>query len=261
MQDFKNRETLVVKNKISDLEKSVSRLEQTNANIGNGEIRFNPEYISNFRAKNRLQIETNLEEIQILKERVKMIQNGELDDIFKDGFKRKEMDDEPKKLAAQVDVRHLYKKDNDTDRERSELRYQMKKAEYHYHNAADTLPEFMAKNLSRMPHNRGYIWRGVWFFGDLPHESDMLTMMEKIEGKMYVHEIYKGHVRTYEKEQVKRVHNTRMDNSRVDNVRIEKDNAPKSKARDRDKDRPVKKPRRSGVGEKPHKRLLPAKTK
>jgi hypothetical protein len=51
------------------------------------------------------------------------------------------------------------------------------------------MPDYMKKALQNMTSNKGYIYRGVWFFGHIPHpDNDTLTMFERIKGILYIHE-------------------------------------------------------------------------
>lgn len=59
----------------------------------------------------------------------------------------------------------------------------------HYNRAVDSLPNYMKNNLSEMPNNKGYIWRGVYFYGDLSYnERQPRLLFEKMKGVMYIHE-------------------------------------------------------------------------
>lgn len=42
------------------------------------------------------------------------------------------------------------------------------------------VPSYMRENLAKMPNNKGYIWKGIYYFGDLPpeHPMDVTTMFE-----------------------------------------------------------------------------------
>lgn len=71
------------------------------------------------------------------------------------------------------------------------LQYQMKKQWEWLCTQEANLPEYIKNNLDRMPNNKGYIWKGIWYFGHQPEEdSGILIMFEKQgNGDMLVHEI------------------------------------------------------------------------
>ena len=45
-----------------------------------------------------------------------------------------------------------------------ELRY--------FYKVTDSIPDYIEKNLSEMPNNKGYIWRGMFIYGHLPPENN-----------------------------------------------------------------------------------------
>ena len=66
---------------------------------------------------------------------------------------------------------------------------------------ASELPPYMQKNLSEMPNNKGYIWRGVHFYGGLPEQQGPRVMFEKQRGGILViHEHTNREYRRYEKQ-------------------------------------------------------------
>lgn len=71
----------------------------------------------------------------------------------------------------------------------------------HFLKVIDTLPDYMTQKLANMPGNKGYIWRGVWFMGDLPSERGQpIVMFERThDGAQRIHEIYGNETVVYEK--------------------------------------------------------------
>lgn len=64
----------------------------------------------------------------------------------------------------------------------------------------DTLPDYMRDNLKNMPENKGYIWRGCWFFGErYARRGEPLIMFEKNRGVLQIHEITDTYHKIYEK--------------------------------------------------------------
>jgi hypothetical protein len=81
---------------------------------------------------------------------------------------------------------------------RRDMRYGYKQ----FRKASDTFPDYMQKKLDRMPNNKGYIWRGVRFFGRLDRERGAPTVMFE-KGKkdvLIIHETTSTEVRRYEKQ-------------------------------------------------------------
>ena len=77
-----------------------------------------------------------------------------------------------------------YKNSYKTNRKEKFLQ---KDLNYHYNlfkKKSDSLPNYIKRNLRYMPNNKGYIWKGVWFFGAKPQKKDDNTMsMYEICGK------------------------------------------------------------------------------
>ena len=64
-----------------------------------------------------------------------------------------------------------------------------------------SIPEYILRNLKEMPCNKGYIWKGLWCFGELPRENTNQTIMfEKLYGGILkIYEIDDNYRRVYEK--------------------------------------------------------------
>ena len=82
---------------------------------------------------------------------------------------------------------------------------QQKRDIYHEHrrfsrNCA-AVPDYLRRNLSRMPNNKGYIWRGIWLLGDLPPEKNKPQVMFERKSKdlLLIHECDEYEIRKYEK--------------------------------------------------------------
>ena len=49
---------------------------------------------------------------------------------------------------------------------------------YHMNNATRNLPQYMKRNLKKMPNNKGYIYKGVYFYGaKSPNKRDSSNLM------------------------------------------------------------------------------------
>lgn len=78
-------------------------------------------------------------------------------------------------------------------------------ADYFYNqyiNIVESLPEYMKHNLKEMPSNKGYIWRGCHFYGDIPvrNNNQTFVLFEKSRNNiLYIHEIDPHEHRLFEK--------------------------------------------------------------
>ena len=71
----------------------------------------------------------------------------------------------------------------------------------------DSLPSYMKSKLDNMPSNKGFIFRGVWFFGKKRPESTTTDFMFERKGKdvMMIYEITEAETKVYEKNGNKQV--------------------------------------------------------
>jgi len=66
---------------------------------------------------------------------------------------------------------------------------------------SDSIPDYMKNNLKEMSNNKGYIWKGITFFGFLPRERDKTILFEKNRGNILkIYEIDEYDCKIFEKE-------------------------------------------------------------
>lgn len=91
----------------------------------------------------------------------------------------------------------FYKQENKLRRDDRILQHQMKREWEWLCRQDERLPDYIRTNLLKMPNNKGYIWKGIHYYGSLPIEksSDLLIMFERPSGMtdMLIHEIKRGH--------------------------------------------------------------------
>jgi hypothetical protein len=76
----------------------------------------------------------------------------------------------------------------------------LKKETDRFNKIIDSIPSFILDNLKNMPSNKGYIWRGVHCYGELPPESKNIIIFEKCKnGSMKIYENINDNVYIYEK--------------------------------------------------------------
>src|SRR5277367_2377908 len=64
-----------------------------------------------------------------------------------------------------------------------------------FQNTCTKIPDYIKVNLKNMPNNKGYIFRGIWLFGDLPTEkkrTDIVLFENICRNNLKIHEINKG---------------------------------------------------------------------
>lgn len=90
----------------------------------------------------------------------------------------------------------LFEQDKKEKRKERILAHQIKKEWEWLCKQDENLPSYIRSNLENMPNNKGYIWKGIWYFGHQPEEDKRNLIMFERQGKdLFVHEIchYKYH--------------------------------------------------------------------
>jgi len=160
---------------------------------------YNKTQIEKIREKNK----TRDQDLQYLQDRLVHLNDGMLD---------QELVQERKRSQREVDrkVSDTKKKKNqerDEKEQRSKLsrqQYETNRSldrEYRYKNRGmnisyryftkvyNSMPEYMLNKIANMPNNKGYIWRGVYCYGDLPAEQGQPSVMfEKNKDLLIIHE-------------------------------------------------------------------------
>lgn len=187
---------------------TIDRLKRDNTNIT-----FNKNQI----AKLNDRINELNDEIKVLENNLVKLENGSFDQqMIKEGnetrdkinlaFKNKLISTREKATdKKEVEGKHLQKSyDIVNNRSNKEPTQRDMDRELKYFNKiCDSIPDYITKNLSEMPSNKGYIWKGVWCFGNLPPEKNQpLIMFEKLRdsNKLRIIEIDETHRTIYEKE-------------------------------------------------------------
>lgn len=98
----------------------------------------------------------------------------------------------------QVKLDAFYKQENKLRRDDRVLQHQMRKEWEWLCRQDERLPDYIRTNLQKMPNNKGYIYKGIHYYGALPtekHNDDLLIMFERPLGMtdMLIHEIKRGH--------------------------------------------------------------------
>ena len=106
--------------------------------------------------------------------------------------KRKKENCMTKKKQQQDCIRKFYASESKHNRQQRQSQRDMNYFHEKMIKIDQEMPPYMKENLRRMPSNRGYIYRGVWYFGHVPvsswEEEQHLTMTERVKGIQYIHE-------------------------------------------------------------------------
>lgn len=91
----------------------------------------------------------------------------------------------------------FYKQENKLNRDERISQHHMRREYDWLCRQDDRLPDYIRSNLQKMPNNKGYIWKGIHYYGLMPVEDnnkDLLIMFERPQGAqdMLIHEIKRG---------------------------------------------------------------------
>ena len=153
--------------KINDIQQQIreynfyiDNLRESNKKITRSQdYQYDQLFVDNLKDKNNKKIVDYERKIEDLEKEISETRIGKRDTEFTS--KRNKQKEIPQ-TANNIPKRELYKEKKYQD---NNSKYDIKKADYHFLNAVNSLPEYMANNLKTMPHNKGYIWKGVWFMG------------------------------------------------------------------------------------------------
>ena len=142
-------------------------------------------------------------EIKLLTERMCQLNRGELDKDLRSKLKedtkiarKKTLEKRQKKLAELMDkkARSVISKQywDRTLKAGRQERYSDRSSKRGYDyliRVEKSLPQYIRANLENMPNNKGYIWRGVHYYGKKnPDKNANRIMFENKKGELYIHE-------------------------------------------------------------------------
>ena len=173
-------------------------------------------YVKNQVKKINEKIFLRNEESKEIEEKIKEIPYGMYDDEIQSKIdynskmqKEKDRIRKEKHITELIDKKHhekksqkFYQSNRNSDREERYLQKEMQRTYNHYVKACDSIPEYILKNLKEMPQNKGYFWKNVACFGELPPEENKpLTLFERQKGGLLIiHEWLPKYYNVYHKQ-------------------------------------------------------------
>ena len=92
-----------------------------------------------------------------------------------------------KKEAKQKINKDFTNKSHNLDRYTSSNSREIAKAYKYYVRTCNSIPDYMIKKLKQMPNNKGYIWKDIYCYGELPEEKNKpVTLFEKKHDNLLV---------------------------------------------------------------------------
>lgn len=177
--------------KIAEAENILNRSMDTIKNIK--QSTYNKEYIE----KKIEDLNNLIQEKKVLLEQLQNdyenVDMGIFDDIINAEYKEQEINknktDKKQKFRGIKDTNNVsfIKQDYIQSDESKEKMYDNS---YKYYNSVvNSIPDYIKNNLKDMPNNKGYIFRGMWIYGELPDiKGEPIVLFEKNREKMVIHE-------------------------------------------------------------------------
>jgi hypothetical protein len=198
--DIRDAENFIFRN-----EETIKRIKKSNMGV---------EYIQNQIEKLKIAVDEKRELLDIKEEELVHVSNGLFDEKINDEYKENAIKHE--KAVNDIKLIKESKKDElsekkelsskywegiiEASRSQKQLERDYKYGLKYFRKVCDQLPEYMSRNLSDMPNNKGYIWRGLNFYGDQPDQPGPVIMFEKLKGDInIIHEYTDREYRKYEK--------------------------------------------------------------
>lgn len=197
---------------INDCKKFIERGKETIGRLKHTDLGL--EFIKNQIEKLKTSISQKEERLDILNKELLIVDKGGLDteinmEYMENKNRRNKLEQDRKinideKKREKDENKNICKKywdgvigDARSERQNErDIRYSQK----HFQRVCDSLPEYMKRNLAEMPNNKGYIWKGVYFYGELAEDSDTRVLFEKRKGGLLIiHEYTDKEYKIFEK--------------------------------------------------------------
>ena len=157
-------------------------------------------------------IKKDEETLLSFEEKIKNIESGAYDSVIEEEIEKnlkknqKHNDNTNRKIKEKIEKKTEEKEKLDTfyknQKHGSEIsKYSLEKETDKYKTNLVNLPDYIIENLKEMPSNKGYIWKGIWCFGELKSKNQYpLILFEKIRGgNLHIHEISEKYHSIFEK--------------------------------------------------------------
>lgn len=205
------------KNKINNKIREISKYIETDNNTINRlqnsqiNINFNKQQIEKLSIKN----EERYKILDELKQKNKDLELGILDAELNTEYEtvqkilqkknaeanKKKQDIQDLKKADKIKSQIYSKADFTADKQNRYIKNEIDRSEKYFFRLCDSIPDYMLKKLKKMPNNKGYIWKGVYCFGELPPDKEnKIVIFERCERDILrIHEWYENYNEIWEK--------------------------------------------------------------
>lgn len=201
-----------IKLEINECEKIIERSKETIGRLKHTNLGI--EFIKKQIDKLKTSISEKEDRLSVLNSQIVIVDKGGLDneinmEYSKNENRKKKLDHARKMITKENKKEKQEKKDKckkywdgivGAARSERQKEKDMRYAQSYFEKTCDNLPEYMKRNLADMPNNKGYIWKGIYFYGDLPEESGTRVLFEKRKGGLLIiHEYTDKEYKIFEK--------------------------------------------------------------
>ena len=194
---------------IQQANKSNAQLEQSIHHLRHSSLGV--DYCKHQISQARERITTLEDRIKECEEKIVLLDKGQLDQEINDELSKNTQDLRlqeknaiKKKSDAQVAKKEKeergWAKINKENRENRNRGREVRNGYSYFMRTSNKLPNYMKRNLKEMPNNKGYIFRDIQFYGELPTEKGPRVLFEKPNhDTLWIHEWDDTMYRKYEK--------------------------------------------------------------
>lgn len=201
-----------IKLEINECEKFIERSNETIGRLKHTSLDI--KYIKNHIYKLKTSISQKEERLLVLNNEMLAVNKGGLDteinlEYKKNENRQKKLNEDRKNIMKEKQKEKKENKDISKKywdgiigavRSEKQKEKDMKYSQTYFQRVCDSLPEYMKRNLADMPNNKGYIWRGVYFYGRLDEDSGPRVLFEKRKGGLLIiHEYTEKEYKIFEK--------------------------------------------------------------
>jgi hypothetical protein len=112
------------------------------------------------------------------------------------------------KLRSEMDkikYKELIETHRQNDRKEYSLPREVERTNTYFNKINDNMPQNILDNLAKMPNNKGYVWKSMHCYGEMPAESDIITLLDRQKGGItIIHEYTATHHNVYHSAKGKR---------------------------------------------------------
>jgi len=201
-----------IKLEINDCKKFIERSKETIGRLKHTNLGI--EFIKNQIDKLKTSISEEEERLSVLNNKIVIVDKGGLDNEINMEYsnnenRKKKLDHDREMITKENKKDKQEKKDKSKNywngiigaaRSERQKERDVRYAQSYFERTCDSLPEYMKRNIAEMPNNKGYIWKGIYLYGDLPEQSGPRVLFEKRKGGLLIiHEYTDKEYKIFEK--------------------------------------------------------------